>query len=85
MDIVTRLLTLPVTGPIDGVLWIAKTIKERAEAEYFNEGAVRSRLLELELKLDMGEITEDEYQAAEDQLLELLTEIRKRLRAEQTS
>ncbi len=85
MDIVTRLLTLPVTGPIDGVLWIAKTVKERAEAEYFNEGAVRSHLLELELKLDMGEITEKEYQAGEDQLLVLLNEIRERLKAEQSS
>jgi len=85
MGTLLKLLTFPVSAPIDGVLWLAKTIKEQAETEYYDEGAVRGRLLELELKLDLGEITEEEYQAAEDELIELLTEIRERRAAEQGS
>jgi len=83
MGILLKVLTFPVSAPIDGVLWIANTIKDRAETEYYDEGAVRGRLLELELKLDLGEITEEEYQAAEDQLIDLLTEIRARHAEEQ--
>ena len=83
MGILLKLLTFPVSAPIDGVLWIANTIKDRAEAEYYDEGAVRGRLLELELKLDMGEITEEEYQAAEDELIEQLNVIRERREAAQ--
>jgi len=85
MGILLKVLTFPVSAPIDGVLWIANTIKDRAEAVYYDEGAVRGRLLELELKLDLGEITEEEYQAAEDELVALLNEIRERRAAEQGS
>jgi hypothetical protein len=73
-----KVATFPVSLPLDGLLWVAERIKDQAEAEYYDEGAVRGRLLELELKLDLGEITEEEYQAAEDQLLDLLNEIRER-------
>lgn len=83
MGILLKVVTFPVSLPIDGVLWLANTIKEHAEAEYYDEGAVRGRLLELELKLDLGEITEEEYQAAEDELIALLTEIRERREAAQ--
>ena len=78
-----KVATFPVSLPLDGLLWVAERIKDQAEAEYYDEGAVRGRLLELELKLDLGEITEEEYQAAEDQLLDLLTEIRERRAQEQ--
>jgi len=78
-----KVVTFPVSLPLDGLLWVAERIKDQAEAEYYDEGAVRGRLLELELKLDLGEITEEEYQAAEDQLLDLLTEIRERRAEEQ--
>ena len=73
-----KVVTFPVSLPLDGLLWVAERIKEQAEAELYDEGAVRGHLLELELKLDMGEITEEEYEAAEDQLIELLNEIRER-------
>ena len=78
MGILLKLLTFPVSAPIDGLLWVAERIKEQAEAELYDEGAVRGHLLELELKLDMGEITEEEYQVAEDELIALLNEIRER-------
>ena len=80
-----KVVTFPVSQPLDGLLWVAERIKDQAEAEYYDEGAVRGRLLELELKLDMGEITEEEYQAAEDELIGLLNEIRERRAAEQGS
>jgi len=78
-----KVATFPVSLPLEGVLWVAERIKDQAEAEYYDEGAVRGRLLELELKLDLGEITEEEYQAAEDELIGLLNEIRERRAAAQ--
>ena len=79
-----KVVTFPVSLPLEGLLWVAERIKDQAEAEYYDEGAVRGRLLELELKLDLGEITEEEYQAAEDQLMDLLNEIRARHAEEQS-
>ena len=78
MGLIRSLLTAPVTGPLKGVMWLAEKLQERAEGEIYNEGAVRGRLMELELMLDAGQITEDEYQEAEDGLVALLAEIRER-------
>ena len=79
------MLTFPVSGPLKGIIWLAETLQERAQGEIYNEDTVRGRLMELELLLDMGEITEDEYQVAEDELVALLVEIRARRAAEQES
>jgi hypothetical protein len=70
------LLTLPVTGPINGTIWIAEKLLEQAENEMYDEGKVRAKLMEMEMLLDLGDISEDEYMAAEDELLQRLREIR---------
>lgn len=85
MGLFGMLLTFPVSVPLKGVMWLAETLQERAEGEIYNEDAVRGRLMELELRLDMGEITEEEYQVAEDELVALLVKIRERRAAEQES
>lgn len=76
MAILGRLLTLPVMGPINGVLWLARTIAEQADAERWNEDKITGALTELEIDLDMGKINVDEYEAREAELLERLKEIR---------
>jgi len=64
-----KLLTLPVLGPIEGVTWIAKKVAEQADKELYDEEKVRGQLMELELKYDLREISEEEYLAAEEILL----------------
>lgn len=76
MGLLLKLLTLPVTAPLDGVLWLAEKINEQAEQELYNEPAVRGQMVELELRLEMGEISEEEYQIGEDALLVQLRAIR---------
>ena len=72
------LFAWPLTAPIKGVTWIANKITEQAEKELYNEDAVRGKLLELELALDLGEINEKDYEAAEKALLNQLRLIRER-------
>ena len=69
---------LPLTGPIKGTLFIAEKLAERAETELYDQDKVRAQLMELELRYDMGEIMEDQYLAAEKELLDMLKTIRKR-------
>jgi len=82
MGLLTDLLTFPVLGPIKGVIWIAEKVAEQAEKELYDEGAVRGQLMELELRYDLGEISEEEYLEAEEALLERLRVIRERQAAE---
>ncbi len=76
MGMILDLLTLPVTGPINGTIWIAEKLLEQAENEMYDEGKVRAKLMELETLLDLGDISEETYMAAEDELLQRLREIR---------
>ncbi|MDI6869287.1 MAG: gas vesicle protein GvpG [Coprothermobacterota bacterium] len=70
------LLTAPVLGPIRAVHWLAEKINEAAENELLDEDKVRSDLLELQISLEMGEITEEEYEKKEKLLVERLNAIR---------
>ncbi len=78
MGFLAGLLTLPVLGPIKGVMWIARQVVEQAERELYDEDAVRGQIQELELCYDLGEIGEEEYLAAEERLLARLRIIRER-------
>jgi len=63
----------------DLVFWIGQEIKEMAEAElYGNKEKINERLLDLQARLDMGEIQEKEYIMREKELLNGLEEIRAR-------
>jgi len=77
------LLTFPLMGPVKGVVWIAEKIAEQADKELYSEEAVRGKLLELELRYDLGEISEEEYLEGEETLLRLLRAARERQEAEQ--
>lgn len=78
MGLLLDLLAWPVMAPLKGVIWIAETLRDRAEEEEYDEGAVRGQLMELELRLDLGEINEEEYLEAEEALLARLRVIRER-------
>lgn len=78
MGFLTDLLTLPVLGPLKAAAWIARTVAEQAERELYDEDAVRGQLQELELRYDLGEISEEEHLAAEERLLARLRAIRER-------
>jgi len=70
------LLTAPVLGPIRAVHWLAEKIDEAAEDELLDEDKVRGELLELQMRLEMSEITEEEYEEQEKALVERLNAIR---------
>lgn len=63
--------------PINGVVWIAEKIKDSAEAELLDDSKVSERLMALQMQLELEEITEEEYQKKETELLDRLEEIRK--------
>jgi hypothetical protein len=81
MGMLAKILCFPVTAPLDSVLWVAEQLTEQAERELYSPERVRRQLAELELMLDMGQIGEAEYEAAEEELLDRLRQIRDRQRS----
>lgn len=75
MGILGRILSLPVRGPLEGVLWVAQKIEQEAKAGQWDHGKIIAALSELELELDLGKIDLDEYDMREASLLHLLKEL----------
>lgn len=64
-----RLLTAPVTLPFSGFRFILTQVAEMAERELLDEERIREDLLLLQIRLDDGEITEEEYLAQEAEIM----------------
>lgn len=64
-----KLLTLPVTGPLDGIIWLGEQILERANAELDDQENLQKQLLALQLAFDIGEISEEDFEIQEEELL----------------
>jgi Gas vesicle protein G len=75
MGLISGLLLLPL-APVRGTVWLAERIQEQAEAELYDESAIRDGLLELEAAREAGELDEDEIAEAENALIDRLTAIR---------
>ena len=64
-----KLLTLPVSGPIGGVTWIAEKILEQADSELNDLENLQKQLLALQMSFDMGDVAEEEFEEREEELL----------------
>jgi len=71
MGFLTGLVLLPL-APVRATIWIAEQLAAQAERELDEEAAVRRLLLEAEAALERGELTEHEFDAIEDELLDRL-------------
>jgi hypothetical protein len=77
MSVLGTVATAPFVGPIKGVLWIVRTLAEHAERELYDEDNIRRDLLKLEQKYELGEITIENYESNETELLERLNQARR--------
>ncbi len=71
-----KLLGLPLTLPAAGIKFCFQQVLNAAEAELMDPAPVKEALLNLQLQLEEGEITEEEYVEAEAVLMRRLREIR---------
>ena len=63
---------------IAGIRWTLETVVTAAEAERNDDSALRDRLLEAEMRREMGEITGAEFATIEADLLQAIREIKER-------
>jgi Gas vesicle protein G len=61
--------------PISGFKFIFRTLQKVAEEQYTDDAPVKQQLLELQLALDAGDISEDEYVEQEAIIIRRLREI----------
>ena len=70
-------LVFPFFLPIKGLVWIAEKLEDTAEEDLTDTGQIQKKLLELQMKFEMDEISEEEYDKEEAKLMAQLEAIRK--------
>ena len=71
MGLITGLLTLPL-APVRGTVWIAERLLDEAERQLNDPEAIEQQLLDAEASHERGEMTDDELEQLEDELLRRL-------------
>lgn len=77
MGLITGLLTLPL-APVRGTIWVAEQVRQEAERQYYDPAAIRRQLENVDELRSLGEISEEEAEQMEDELVERLMESRRR-------
>ncbi len=78
MFLIDDLLLLPIRLPVSGFNWILRQVQTMANEELLNDQPWKERLIELQMMLEVGELTEAEYGREEAQVFQALREIRAR-------
>lgn len=75
MGLLTKVLTFPISVPAAGLKGLILKLHETAEGQYYNAEAVRGQLVALSDQLDSGDISLEDFETLEEQLLDRLDEI----------
>jgi hypothetical protein len=61
-----------------GIGWVLRRVADAVHGELYDESSLREELLAAEMRLELGEIDEDEFRAIEEGILGRMREIRGR-------
>lgn len=65
-----------ILAPLKGIVFVGKKIDEMMQKEISDEGKIKERLMALQLKFEMDEISMEEYDKQEEELLDMIERIR---------
>jgi Gas vesicle protein G len=74
VGLITGLITLPL-APVRGVAWIGEQIAEEADRQLDPEARIRRELGRLQFEHELGDLSDEEFERREDELLEQLEEV----------
>jgi hypothetical protein len=63
-------------SPVRGIVWLGEKIDGVIKSEEQDEDRLKDTLLELQMRLELGQIGEDEYRRQETALLDHLEAVR---------
>ena len=71
MGLIAGLLTLPL-APVRGTVWVAEQLRAEAERHMDDPAYIEQQLADAEASYERGEISEEEFELLEDELLRRL-------------
>jgi hypothetical protein len=76
VGLLAKLIFFPVAGPVAGIRWTLGQVQRVAEQELTDDTKIKNDIMELQLRLELGEIDEAEYAKAEAVLMQQLRDVR---------
>src|SRR3954465_7117764 len=76
MGLLKHVLFWPVTGPIAGIEWSMNQVMKVVEEELTDDSVVKQDFMALQMKLELGEITDEQYAEEEAIIMSRLREVR---------
>jgi len=64
-------------APLKGVIWMGQKLGDMAQKELSDKGRIKEELMALQLRFELEEINEEEYDKRETELLDRLDAIAK--------
>lgn len=62
-------------APLKTVVWMGRKLNDMAQKELYDEGRIKEQLMRLQVQLELGQITEQQYDQNEKELLDRLDAI----------
>jgi len=62
-------------APLKGVIWMGQKLSDMAQEELTDKGRIKEQLMRLQLQFELDEISEEEYDKKESELLDRLDAI----------
>jgi hypothetical protein len=81
MFLLDDILLLPLRLPVAGFNWVMRQIQTMADEELLNDTVWKERLIELQMMLELGEISDEDYAVEEAVVFQALRDIRARREA----
>ncbi|HET7374545.1 MAG TPA: gas vesicle protein GvpG [Gemmatimonadaceae bacterium] len=76
MGLLTKLLFFPVAGPVAGIKWTLGKVQNVVEEELTDDAPIKQELMELQMRLELGDITDAVYLEREAELMAKLRDVR---------
>src|SRR5260370_6467977 len=76
MGLLSKVLFFPITGPVAGIRWSLNKVMQVAEEELTDDTPIKQDLMELQMKLELGDITDEEYVEREAAIMARLRDVR---------
>jgi len=76
MGLLSKILLFPLAGPVAGIRWSLGKVQTVVEEELTDDAPVKQELMELQLRLELGDIDDAEYVRREAELMARFREVR---------
>ena len=76
MGLLTNILLAPFLGPINGTKWTLDKVERAVREELTDDSTVKNDFMELQMKLELGEIDDEEYLRQEAIIMQRLRQVR---------